>query len=370
MSTINEKYYIRNWLADIISGKFPFVAYRLPSQSVAKGFRVTDARPIHLPDIENECPDGAFVVAPFDMLNRKIVALMGEGQPSQLFLSEPGTTADETIIRDTFVEDDSSRKAYSVVFQQMMHALEQKDVEKVVLARRMSVNSPAPDLLPFLFEQLCRSHPNAFVYFIDHPQTGRWIGASPELFLQKKGDVIETVAQAATRSTKAHSGHWNHKELEEQGLVSVFIDGVLKKFGLPEVEREGPVSTPAGEMVHLKTLYRFKAAALHAGIGNFIHALHPTPALCGLPKENAMQLIRSFEGFPRELYGGFLGPVKGDEFQFFVNIRCMKMNPGNTFLYLGGGLTRGSDEQQEWEETRLKARTLLNAISAVKKIKI
>jgi isochorismate synthase len=120
-------------------------------------------------------------------------------------------------------------------------------------------------------------------------------------------------------------------------------------------------------MVHLKTTYTIQSDSVKKRMGQFMMALHPTPALCGLPKNEAFRLIKEEEGFSRQLYGGFLGPVSGNDFQFFVNIRCMKMSREETFLYLGGGLTRESVEEKEWEETRLKARTLLRALHAVQK---
>jgi len=70
--------------------------------------------------------------------------------------------------------------------------------------------------------------------------------------------------------------------------------------------------------------------------------------------------------FDRGFYSGFLGPVFSNGFSFFVNIRSMELGNDNAVLYLGGGITRESKEEAEWEETRLKAHTLLSVLHSVK----
>ncbi len=358
---------VKEWLSDVLMAGNPFVAYRLPSQDQACGIIVSHTEPLNLEELTIGPLDGSFVVAPFDRSHENGWLLRGD-EPAEVlgFSASPlALEAEKPFV--SFLEEASSRKEYQHNFGRMMEALNRQEVDKVVLARRKRVDPISPDLLPLLFEHLCRAHPGAFVYMIDHPEMGCWMGASPEAFLKKEGPVVETVALAATRHPIEGKNKWDHKELEEQGLVSAFIDEVLEDFGLIDYERSGPETVDAGEMVHLKTTYSIKSDSLKTRMGQFMMALHPTPALCGLPKDEAFRLIKEGEGFSRQLYGGFLGPVSGNDFQFFVNIRCMKMSRKETFLYLGGGLTRESEEEKEWEETRLKARTLLRALHTVQK---
>ncbi len=95
----------------------------------------------------------------------------------------------------------------------------------------------------------------------------------------------------------------------------------------------------------------------------FISALHPTPAVCGLPKERALELIYKTEMHNREYYAGYCGPINYQgKTDLFVNLRCMKILPDKLALYIGGGLTAKSDPEKEWEETVLKANTLLSVI--------
>ena len=90
-----------------------------------------------------------------------------------------------------------------------------------------------------------------------------------------------------------------------------------------------------------------------------IRTLHPTPAVGGLPRQEALELIRELEPHDRMLYSGPVGIVSPNESHVFVNLRCMQVSHGNVHLFAGGGITAGSDPAAEWEETELKLRTLL-----------
>ena len=92
--------------------------------------------------------------------------------------------------------------------------------------------------------------------------------------------------------------------------------------------------------------------------------MHPTPAVAGQPKEEAIQFIKELEPHDRDYYTGFMGPVKGEEgIDLFVNLRCIKNMPGYLSFYVGGGITLESDPAEEWNETRLKAKSLLKVLA-------
>jgi isochorismate synthase len=91
--------------------------------------------------------------------------------------------------------------------------------------------------------------------------------------------------------------------------------------------------------------------------------LHPTSAVCGMPLESAREFLRANEGYDRQFYTGYLGPVnvKGES-HLFVNLRCMQLFSKKAILYAGAGVTIDSDAEKEWEETEMKLDTLLSAI--------
>jgi isochorismate synthase len=352
-------------LSGFMDAAVPFVAYRLPGDVQGYAFSVGDIRSIDIIDFTPERFDGSFIVAPFENSNGSF-ALWPKEQVEMISLigDEYSSEFASNFVLDK--ERESERHAYSKSFSFVKRALDHQVVDKVVLARKLEVSDVPESILPGVFEQLCKAYPNAFVYFFDHPEIGRWMGASPELFLEKKGTRLITVALAATRNSEFHSEDWNMKELEEQGLVSVFVDEVLSGYGITDYEKAGPEPVRAGEMVHLKTSYIFDASKLNSSIGQFIISLHPTPAVGGYPKKKALEIIRKAETFDRGFYSGFLGPVSKGGFRFFVNIRSMQLGEENAVLYLGGGITRDSREKNEWDETRLKARTLLLVLHSVK----
>jgi isochorismate synthase len=355
----------RKMLEDYLTSGNSFVAYRLPGEKQAYSFQVGKVQPFNISEFTPEAFEDAFIVAPFQVFKSAFALWPVSG----ISLLETETYDREIRENKSFrlpQERDEVRQDYARSFSVIREALNAHAADKVVLARRLEVTDVPEHILPQVFSQLCQSYPNAFVYFFDHPQVGRWMGASPETFLEKENHTLKTVALAATRRSELQREDWNMKELEEQGLVSVFVDEVLKEYGISTYQKNGPEPVRAGSMIHLKTSYEFEACKIKDSVGRFLQSLHPTPAVGGYPKDVAMRLIGEAEKFDRGFYSGFLGPVNKGEFRFFVNIRSMKLGEEKAVLYLGGGITRDSKEANEWEETRLKARTLLSVLHSVK----
>ncbi len=91
--------------------------------------------------------------------------------------------------------------------------------------------------------------------------------------------------------------------------------------------------------------------------------MHPTPAVCGIPLDSAKQFIKQTEGYDRKYYTGFLGPCNvNGKTNLFVNLRCAELFANNINLYIGGGITKDSIPEKEWEETELKSKTLLSVL--------
>jgi isochorismate synthase len=253
---------------------------------------------------------------------------------------------------------------YANQFSMLMDSISKGEVKKVILSRVIEIDLNLQEKLSRLFQLLCRQNPSAFIYLIVTPETGTWMGASPELLLSKRGKEFTTVSLAGTRNlNEMDPGQWNAKEIEEQNVVSNYIDRLLENYNIGTFKKSGPAITRAGSVTHLKTTYHFTADGINGTLGSFIKAMHPTPALGGEPKDAAMALIRNVEKHDRSYYGGFIGPVSDKEISLFVNIRCMKIESEKIKIYTGGGLTTDSDLHQEWNETILKSQTLLSAIN-------
>ena len=94
-----------------------------------------------------------------------------------------------------------------------------------------------------------------------------------------------------------------------------------------------------------------------------LHALHPSPAVCGLPKREAFHFILHNESVPRRYYSGFQGLLGvGGMTHLYVSLRCMSIHPNHYRLYAGGGLLSDSDEESEWQETEAKLNTMRNVL--------
>ena len=90
-----------------------------------------------------------------------------------------------------------------------------------------------------------------------------------------------------------------------------------------------------------------------------LELLHPTSAVCGTPKTEALNYITRTENYKRELYSGFLGPVNiQKETHLFVNLRCLQVTENRLLFYAGAGITEDSDPEKEWKETEHKCKTL------------
>jgi isochorismate synthase len=129
-----------------------------------------------------------------------------------------------------------------------------------------------------------------------------------------------------------------------------------------DIEEDGPYTTQAANVLHLRSDFNFTLPE-EARIGNLLRRLHPTPAVCGLPKEQTFDFIRRNESAPRRYYSGFTGPLNlnGDT-HLFVSLRCMQIAADGYRLYAGGGLLRDSDEEQEWRETESKLEAMKRLI--------
>jgi isochorismate synthase len=184
----------------------------------------------------------------------------------------------------------------------MMEALNKGEIQKVILSRTIKVNHALTNEVPVIFTRLLQQYPKAFVYLVSSPQTGIWMGASPELLFSRQDGICTTVSLAGTRSHDAGEASWPQKEIEEQGLVSNYIDNLLKSFNVTSYQNEGPFMIKAGNLTHLKTSYAFDSNPAFR-LAQFVKALHPTPALCGEPKEKAMHLIQQVEKHDRSFYG-------------------------------------------------------------------
>lgn len=276
---------------------------------------------------------------------------------------ELNASQSEKAIYNEEIPTETSFETYSANFNSYQHAFANTSVKKAILSRLKLIDIPAEFDLMSYFERLESAHPNALVYMLLHPIEGLWIGATPEILISRKGSKWTTVSLAATQRISEKEYHWGEKEKEEQEYVSAHIRESLIKNGIDNFTESGPATAEAGSVAHLKTTFQFVGDNRDLNFLNLADQIHPTPAISGTPVPEAIDLINATENHSRRLYTGYLGRISAQSIDLYVNLRCMQIFPTKMMLYLGGGITQGSQLEAEWEETEQKAKTLLKQIN-------
>ena len=294
-----------------------------------------------------------FVIAPFDTSRLPVVTIPSSPQHIDC---QPDTTLTFPVPDRSTTRDEHR---HAVATAAAFHAA---NGGKTVISRVIKTDPlPDPDAA---FDALADAYPDACVFTFDTPVTGRWIGASPELLLSADGRSLTTMALAGTRPAGT-AEPWDDKNREEQQLVTDFIADTLRRHNLSPIIGTRRTRR-AGRIEHLMTpisasipddwsLPRLKA---------LLADLAPTPALGGFPRQESLRLIARLETHHRAYYGGYFGIVESPRrFTLFVNLRSALVTPGNTYLYVGGGITAKSRPDDEWTETERKSNTLLAVFS-------
>jgi len=257
---------------------------------------------------------------------------------------------------------------YERIVAKGIQAINNKEFKKVVLSRKEVIELENFDLVA-TFEKLVQLYPAAFSYCFFHPKIGLWMGATPEQLVKANVNVFETMALAGTqKDNDSEEIIWGEKEKEEQQFVTDYIVDQLKEATL-EVSVTKPYSLKAGSIWHLKTDIW---GVLNAGFSlkQVVSLLHPTPAVCGLPKEASKAFILENENYNRTFYTGFLGElntsfaVDSVSSSLFVNLRCMEIEAdfdsktAKANLFMGCGITKDSIPEKEWEESVNKSMTM------------
>lgn len=245
---------------------------------------------------------------------------------------------------------------------------------KVVPSRKESIDLPEYFNLPKTFIRLTRQYPDAFVSFFSVPGKGTWLGASPEILVEIDGKgIFKTSAVAGTQlwnpQTELSSVAWTQKEIEEQAYVSRYIINSFKKIRLREFDEYGPKTIRAGNLVHLRTDFTVNVHEVNfPQLGSvMLKLLHPTSAVCGMPKEASANFLRIHEKYNREFYSGYIGPVNIEsKTGLYVNLRCAQLIDQKAYLYAGAGITIDSDPEKEWKETLIKNQPIQEILLGVK----
>ena len=257
--------------------------------------------------------------------------------------------------------EEENQNDYQEKLANVIGFIKQNNLSKLVISRRELLNYNGLKInLTQTFLNLCKAYPNAFVYFFI--KEGKcWMGAFSEILgkFNKKNSQFETMSLAGTISV---NDNWTKKEIEEQKPVTNFIRNVLGKFS-ENMDQSETYDHVSGNIKHLRT--DFKAQITQENLENIISELHPTPAVCGIPKDLCQNAIEQFEKYPRKLYAGYIKVETEEYIQYFVNLRCAEFFKNAALIYVGGGITAESSVEKEWQETELKAEAILKNVAFI-----
>jgi len=156
--------------------------------------------------------------------------------------------------------------------------------------------------------------------------------------------------------------------MEEHRMLWAHTEKVFEANGCRLLKREGPNTIASGQVAHLSTDYIFEETS-DVNIRKLLMELHTTPAVGGLPVDKGIDCILEHEGYDRKYYCGFIGQTDFlHTADFFVNLRCMQIANTHIAIYVGGGITAASDPQEEWQETIMKSKTMVEKIQPVKEL--
>lgn len=309
-----------------------------------------------------------FVVAPFATGSQKAFVLLPQLRvqlDKDPFPKEKAQECIGSIAQPSPESLEGSEEEHRRIIHAAQGLMSEDKLRKVVLSRSIPKHFPKASL-PELFTSALTAYPQAFVCLLSCPEQGTWLGASPERLLHWHDGSVTVDSIAATlpaESAPPHAEDWGAKERDEQELVSQAVAQNMAICPTSMVERSATKVISAGPVAHLHTV--FTAAIEQQELWRLSNALHPTPAVCGTPREQAMDFILKHESQERKLYAGYWGPWSMDgDVELYVNIRCMEVHDDAVRIHVGGGITAGSIAQNEWQELEYKASTWTKLMEA------
>ncbi len=337
----------RSWLTK----ELPFVIYKKPNNVFVNGFFQNNDTLFATEQYETS----GFVFAPFDA-----------NYPTYIFpKNECEVHKEELSFLKKYRSEKSNFLSQSNQYQHIdlitkgIQEIKSSNLKKIVLSREESISKVDFDCFSTFYKMLSE-YENAFVYLWYHPKEGMWFGATPETLLKVKENRFHTMALASTQVYKGSLDVvWGTKEKDEHKFVTDYISNQIRVSGIStsNFNVSQTYTSKAGNLLHLKA--HITGEITNSDLKQILQILHPTPAVCGLPTLQAKEFILKYENYNREFYSGFLGEIHlNDSSELYVNLRCAKSESNTISIFVGGGITKDSIPEKEWEETVAKSQTI------------
>lgn len=358
------------------SQELPFVVYKKPNEFEIQAMLQNDANCYTVADFS----ESGFVFAPFDTTAEAVLIPSKHAESIKTTL-----VSAKTIAKNNYENNHNftAKSKHEQLVAKGIKAIEAQAFKKVVLSRCERVGFSEENPLE-TFKRMLQNYPTAMVYCWYHPKVGLWLGATPETLLQVTNNRFKTMALAGTMPYQGTTEvSWGIKEKNEQEIVTNYIVDSVKN-SVKNITVFNTETVRAGSLLHLKTIITGTLDKMSGGFQKLINSLHPTPAVCGFPKEAAKQFILKHENYNREFYTGYLGELHIKQTisrnrnkrnieqnaytsikktsHLFVNLRCVQLQNKEALIYVGGGITKESIPENEWQETVYKAQTIKSVL--------
>lgn len=326
-----------------------FAYYKLPNEQ-QYNYLGSNCPPLRLHCLsEVDVTHEGFLITPFDTNAFPILLIA----PS--ILQSLPLPANTSVIKSEQGDYSDIDSTYLQHFEACENLLNTETLQKIVLAHRFETTLEQGLNYRDLFLSAATAFPKSYVALWHTAESGTWLTITPEVLLEnEEGGTWHTVALAGTMPKGETL--WSEKNKMEQQFVVDYITSVLSsrtsELNISEVQ-----TIEAAQLLHLRTDFHFTPKE---NIGTILHVLHPTPAVCGLPKQQAFDAIKQIESTPRKYYAGFSGPLQLTHCgtHLYVTLRCAHwMEQTKTEYFAGGGLIKGSKAHDEWNEVCTKKKT-------------
>lgn len=315
--------------------------------------------------------------APYQIYSQDFFAKAGElqtfkhyfvsknGEQTYYYLGEPLDIQEREIkqVRHDFAELPSDYADWQRLFDKIQATISSGKAEKIVASREICFEAQEDFQIESILKNLIEQNPQAFVYAYEL-EGGCFLGASPELLVQKRGSEILSYALAGTASRLADpTGNWLLSDPKNRREHAIVVRKIQEKMHARSNKVDAsPIQLLSLPKVHhLRTLLTAQDST--DSLADWAQHLHPTPALGGEPTELALQVLRENEGYERGHYAAPLGLIEQNgNGSIIVGIRSATVEGKSLRAYAGCGLVADSDAKSEFEETQVKLKTILEAL--------
>lgn len=256
----------------------------------------------------------------------------------------------------------SSRQAFEARVNRAIEAISSGRLQKVVMARAVEAEGTSAFDLVDVLARLREQNPRCVTFLFRAPEGAAFVGATPETLCRVDGRVLETEALAGSAAPGYAEGLGGRdKDRREHESVVRYILSALRPIAERVTADAEPALLTLKNVVHLRTGIR---AELREGVSpaQVVAALHPTPAVGGVPRDHALGFLHEHEALDRGWYAGPVGWIGPTEAHMAVALRSALVRGDKARIFVGAGIVQGSSAEAEWRETEMKSLAMLRAL--------